>query len=278
MQLDLANGPNLKRTSSPYSLPDQKENVAVFLVSGSYEYDLELIKKMPPPRSNYKNIVIPYSLSGKFGPSTFKYSLTPAEYQKRLDYLGKQRMVPQLKAFPNTKANLPSTENIYIPISDLLRALNKTYRGLSAEYIASHVTDLLGTIATLFHVGAPKVKKIWMVDANRYKIYDGESDQTMRSDLINGVLGAYLSDKLPPMAASTTFVFRTGTGDYKMDLPSMSKDGQGHLQTMRSELGVPFKGSASSSATDESIEEIKAATIAANQGEGQLLTLNITTP
>lgn len=269
MQLDLANGPNLKRTSSPYSLPDQKENVAVFLVSGSYEYDLELIKKMPPPRSNYKNIVIPYSLSGKFGPSTFKYSLTPAEYQKRLDYLGKQRMVPQLKAFPNTKANLPSNENIYIPISDLLRTLNKTYRGLSAEYIASHVTDLLGTIATLFHVGAPKMKKIWMVDANRYKIYDGEYDQTMRSDLINGVLGAYLSDKLPPMAASTTFVFRTGTGDYKMDLPSMSRDSQGHLQTMRSELGIPFKGSTSSSATDESIEEIKAATIAANQGEGE---------
>ena len=55
---DLSSGKNLKQVPI-YSMPDQKDGVVVFLLSGSYEYDLELIKHMPPPRTNYRNIIIP---------------------------------------------------------------------------------------------------------------------------------------------------------------------------------------------------------------------------
>ena len=93
---DLSTGRNLQPVSTPYALPDQKDNVVVFLMAGSYEYDLELIKKMPPPRTNYKNIIIPYSVASKIGPMNFKYQLSQQEYKKRVEYLMKQKMVTQL--------------------------------------------------------------------------------------------------------------------------------------------------------------------------------------
>ena len=265
---DLSVGQNLRLSSSPYSLPDQTENVAVFLLSGSYEYDLELIKRMPPPRTNYKTIVIPYSVSGKFGTSNFKYVISPDDYQRKISYLHNQKMIPQLRAFPNTKTNFPSTENIYIPVSDLFKSLSKSYRGLSEEYIASHAPELLNTIATLFHVANPRIRKIWMVDADKYRIYDSESTESMRSDIVNGIIGSYLGERLPNAVPNTTVVFRTNNGDYKMDLPSMSRDNQEALRKMCSQVGVPFKGSRQVDSDPEKVmDDIQASTNALNEGE-----------
>ena len=42
--VDLSRGLNFIAQKSRYSLPDKKSNVSVFLISNSFEYDVELIK------------------------------------------------------------------------------------------------------------------------------------------------------------------------------------------------------------------------------------------
>ena len=54
-----------------YRLPAQKEDVSVFLLSDSYEYDIEMIKNIPQPKVDYKNIIIPYRIVDKIGIKPF---------------------------------------------------------------------------------------------------------------------------------------------------------------------------------------------------------------
>jgi hypothetical protein len=123
---DLSGGKNLVQVPI-YSMPDQKDGIAIFLLSGSYEYDLELIKRMPPPRTNYRNIIIPYSLVGKIGTANFKYSIPSSKYNERVQYLQKQKMVPQL-IVSKPQFSKTSQTNVYIPISDVFRQLNQVIR------------------------------------------------------------------------------------------------------------------------------------------------------
>ena len=81
---NLMNGRTLEPVSSPYQLPDQKDGAVVFLLSGSYEYDIELIKRIPPPRINFKYIMIPRSVHGKVGTIDFKYQLGNDAYKRKV--------------------------------------------------------------------------------------------------------------------------------------------------------------------------------------------------
>ena len=69
--VDLSRGLNFIAQKTRYNLPDKKNDVSVFLISNSFEYDVELIKHMSPSTSiNYKSIVIPNSVN-KFGDLKF---------------------------------------------------------------------------------------------------------------------------------------------------------------------------------------------------------------
>lgn len=249
--VDLSSGKNLQANSSSYHLPDQQNGVVVFLLSGSYEYDLELIKRMPPPRTNYKNIIIPFSISGKIGVSPFKYAISNSDYQSKIDYLRKQKMVPQL-AVLKPPINKLATDNVYVPMSDVMKKLNTTVRSLSPEYLEKNSVMMLMHLMQLF---SSSKKKIWMIDADRFKIYDGEDRESMKSDLINGVIGAYLSEATnPKVAQDVTMIFRSSGSDYKMDLRSMDEADKPNLQKMCSSIGSSFRSH--SGGDDSSIDDL----------------------
>ena len=212
---DLSGGKNLVQVPI-YSMPDQKDGIAVFLLSGSYEYDLELIKRMPPPRTNYRNIIIPYSLAGKIGTANFKYGIPGSKYNERVQYLQKQKMVPQL-IVSKPQFSKTSQTNVYIPISDVFRQLNQVIRGMSNDYIEQNVMNMMSQFIQLF----PNTKKkIWVIDTNRFKIYDGENTDAIGSDLVNAVLMSAINGSKAKLSHDTTFIFRSGGMDYKMDLRS----------------------------------------------------------
>jgi len=232
---DLSSGKNLTQVPI-YSMPDQKDGVTVFLLSGSYEYDLELIKHMPPPRTNYRNIIIPYSLMGRIGTADFKYGIDSSKYNERVKYLQKQKMIPQLVV---SKPNFSKTDqtNTYVPVSDVFRQLNQVVRGMSNDYVEQNVLNMMSQFMQLF----PNTKKkIWVIDSNRFKIYDGENVDAVGSDLINGVLMAAINGTKSRISHDTTFIFRSGNMDYKMDLRSDISDSEG-VRQMCEKIGVPFK-------------------------------------
>lgn len=247
--VDLSSGKNLQPNPNQYHLPDQQNGVVVFLLAGSYEYDLELIKKMPPPRTNYKNIIIPFSIMGKVGVSQFKYTINSAKYNERVQYLQKQKMVPKLVVL-KPPINKISNENVYVPISDVVNQLNQNIRGLSPEYMEKNAMNVLNQFMQMF----PNTKrKIWMVDADRFKIYDGENRDAMCSDMINGILGAYLTEsKSMKTAQDVTFIFKSSGNDYKMDLRSMDVSDHERLHEMCEAIGTPFRSKHTTQAADDS--------------------------
>lgn len=260
---DLSSGKNLKQVPI-YSMPDQKDGVVVFLLSGSYEYDLELIKHMPPPRTNYRNIIIPYSLMGRIGTANFKYSIPSTKYNERVQYLQKQKMVPQLivskPAFSKTAQN-----NVYIPISDVFRQLNQVVRGMSNDYIEQHVMGMMSQFMQMF----PNTKKkIWVIDSNRFKIYDGNNPDSVGSDLVNAVLSVAINGTREKLNHDTTFIFRSGGMDYKMDLRSDMSDSAG-VKSMCEKIGVPFKSEQRQPLDTEEDIDIMIANVKAERGTAE---------
>lgn len=265
---DLSTGKNLQQMHYPYALPDQQDNVVVFLMAGSYEYDLEMIKKMPPPRTNYKNIIIPYSVSSKIGPMNFNYKLSQEEYKKRVEYLMKQKMVPQLKVEP-WPIKRTSITNVYVPISDVCYQLNRIIREVSPEYMETNVVGMMNTLAQMFS-GAKR--RIWVVNTDRVKIYDGSNKEAGNADLINALLTSCIAGKCKTNN-DTTVILRGSGSDYKMDLRTMSPNDAEAVQNVCSQIGVAFKGVSSKpvslkgSSIDELMDEVNADTNETDQGE-----------
>lgn len=258
---DLSSGKNFQASHSIYTLPKDTEDVAVFLLSGSYEYDLELIKKMPPPRV-IKKIIIPYSLNSKIGPVNVRYSISESEYRKKVDYLMKQKLIPAIQVV-KPPINKLSKDDVYISLSDVMRHLNQSLKSLSAEYIERNAPQMMSTLMQQF-TGAKK--KILIVNTDRYKIYD--SEETVKSDLINGLIGSYRSGSGKPTSQDITVIFRSTLADYKMDLRSISESDVENLNTMCHSIGSPFNGPRTTSSIDEdeSLDEMMD-TINANTSE-----------
>lgn len=268
--MDLSSGKNLQPINGVYNMPGDPEGVVVFLLSGSFEYDLELIKKMPPPRTNFKSVMIPSQLHSKIGTTVFSYNISNSDYNKKIEYLRKQKMVPQLKVINSSKKI--GTENVYVCMSDVMRQLNSITRGLSPEYIGKHANQMMQSIMNMFVTNQVK-KKVWVVNTDRFKIYDGEDRTAMRSDVVNGIIGSLLSDHNQMRTNDTvTFVFRSSAGDYKMDLRSMDANDVNKLREMCGKIGHSFQSSVQTvdsskeSDLDEMIDELNAGTTETDQG------------
>ena len=76
--ISISRGANFVLQKGGYILPEQNEGVSVYLLSNSFEYDIELIKKLPSPKLNYKNILIPHKITGNIASTTCKCSQSRA--------------------------------------------------------------------------------------------------------------------------------------------------------------------------------------------------------
>lgn len=247
---DLSSGKNLQPSQTPFMLPKEAKDVAVFLLAGSFEYDVELIKKMPPPRMITK-IIIPYSVNGKIGPVNFKYSITDSDYRKKVDYLMKQKLAPAVQV-EKPPINKLSKDNVYISMSDVMNQMNRSVRTLSPEYMERNAPQMLSTLMQQF---TSAQKKVLVVNTDKFRIYDSEG--TVKSDLVNSLIGSYLSGQNRPLSQDITIIFRSGIGDYKMDLRSTNERDVDALKSMCSNIGTPYKApAASDNDPDESIDEM----------------------
>ncbi len=263
--MDIATSKNLQPTSSPIQLPKQNDNLVVFLLSGSFEYDVELIKKMPPPHVINK-IIIPFSLNMKLGPINFKYNITPDDYRKKVDYLMKQKLAPAIQVV-KPPINKLSKDNVYVSLSDVFRALSQPVRSLSYDYMIKNAPQLLSTLMQQF---SSAQKKIMIVNTNRVRIYSGDAKSIASSDLINGVIQSFQNGTNGKITQDITMIFRSSISDYKMDFRSTSGDDAEQIQSMCSSVGIEMKSHTDTpqdEKIDQTIDTINADTKEEDQGE-----------
>ena len=92
--VSLNNGANFLPIRMKLRLPEQKNDVSVYLLSDSFEYDIQLIKMMPAPKIEYKKILIPFKVIDKLGIRPLRYMISQNDYMKKISYINE----PTLKS------------------------------------------------------------------------------------------------------------------------------------------------------------------------------------
>lgn len=239
--VDLSRGMNFLPMKMRYRLPSQKEDTTIFLLSDSYEYDIELIKNIPEPKMDYKNILIPFRIIDKFGIKPFRYILNQNEYMKKIQYLNEKKLLPKVMPiqFPYPKV---IKDNLYIPMSEIISNVTPCLRQFSRQYIQEYIFDIFKKVIGFFNYSKTKVL---LIDTRRYKIYKNPSNDTFMSDLINALLTAYLLNPVEKIKKlDCIIIFRGIDGDYKMDLSLFEKRDIPRMRTMLQHIGVESEMSA----------------------------------
>ena len=228
------------------TLPAQKNDVTILLLSDSFEYDIELVKNMPPPRIDYKNIIIPCQLNDKIGTIPVRINLSPNDYARKVNYMNSQRIVPKLNPIKNPYPKT-ITENLYVSMSDVVKTISQSMRSMSTEYISTNIFMLFDRFMKLFNFSKTK---ILIIDTDRYGIYKNLNDDTYKADLINAFLTACV---LRPSSfirnMGYTIIFRSVDNDYKFDMKSFSERDIVGLKSMLLKIGK--KSAMTSSNNDE---------------------------
>lgn len=250
--VDFMSGNNYRPIMQRLRLPAQKNDVSIFLLSDSYEYDIEMVKKFPQPKMEYKTLVIPYRVMDSIGGRPLRFTMTQTEYTKKIAYLNSQRdinprLIPLKFPYPNS-----IKENVYIPISEFLKQTNPLLRKMSIEFIRDHIFEIFHKI--MYHFNYSRTKVLW-IDTSRFKIYKNPTSQTFQSDIINALLTAYvLNNETKIRKLDWIFIFRGDDADFRFDLRNFSKSDILRLKDMLNRVG---KQTATVSDVEESLDDIK---------------------
>lgn len=242
--VELSRGINFIPMKQRYRLPIQKTDTSIFLLSDSYEYDIELIKNIPHPKVDYKNIIIPYRVMDRIGSEQIRYTMTTNDYNRKLVYLNNKNLLPKLTP---VKFPYPKTikDNIYITMSDVIHKTTPILRKYSEQYIQDNIFEMFSKIMTLFNFSKSKVI---IIDTKRYKIYQNPSVDTFMSDIINAfIAGCILNYSNRINKLNCIIIFRTPDEDYKMDLAVFEERDIPRMKAMLQKIGVPSEMSASTS-------------------------------
>lgn len=242
--VELSRGINFMPMKQRYRLPIQKTDTSIFLLSDSYEYDIELIKNIPHPKVDYKNIIIPYRVMDRIGSEQIRYTMTTNDYNRKLVYLNNKNLLPKLTP---VKFPYPKTikDNIYITMSDVIHKTTPILRKYSEQYIQDNIFEMFSKIMTLFNFSK---NKVIIIDTKRYKIYQNPSVDTFMSDIINAfIAGCILNYSNRINKLNCIIIFRTPDEDYKMDLAVFEERDIPRMKAMLQKIGVPSEMSASTS-------------------------------
>lgn len=242
--VELSRGINFMPMRQRYRLPIQKTDTSIFLLSDSYEYDIELIKNIPHPKVDYKNIIIPYRVMDRIGSEQIRYTMTTNDYNRKLVYLNNKNLLPKLTP---VKFPYPKTikDNIYITMSDVIHKTTPILRKYSEQYIQDNIFEMFSKIMTLFNFSK---NKVIIIDTKRYKIYQNPSVDTLMSDIINAfIAGCILNYSNRINKLNCIIIFRTHDEDYKMDLAVFEERDIPRMKAMLQKIGVPSEMSASTS-------------------------------
>ena len=233
--VDLSRGLNFMAQKSRYNLPDKKSNVSVFLISNSFEYDVELIKHMSPSTSiNYKNIVIPTKISTMFGPGQLRYSLNYSEARKRSQYVVAKKLIPPVT--PLVSYNKQMSPDVYISFSDIVKKSTGLLRNMTTEYIKENAVELFNTLVSTL---ASNLKdKIVVVDTSKFKVYKNVGEGSYKTDIINAFLASCILNPSPKVRKQNVImIFRGANADYKFDFRLFEERDIDRIQNMLNEIG-----------------------------------------
>ena len=253
--VDFMSGNNYRPIMQRLRLPAQKNDVSIFLLSDSYEYDIELIKKLPQPKMEYKTLVIPYRVMDSIGGRPLRFTMTQTDYTKKIAYLNSQRdinprLIPLKFPYPNS-----IKENVYIPITELLKQTTPLLRKLSIEFIRDHIFEIFHKV--MYHFNYSRTKVLW-IDTSRFKIYKNPTTQTFQSDIINALLTAYvLNNENKIRKLDWIFIFRGDDADFRFDLRNFSKSDLLRLKDMLNRVGKQLATAQSDEEIADSMDDIK---------------------
>lgn len=239
--VDLSRGLNFIPQRMRYRLPANEQDTSIYLLSNSFEYDVDMIKKMPLPKIDYKNIIIPYRILDKIGIKPFRYISSQNEFNRRVVYLTGRKLLPVLNPirFPYPKT---IKENLYISMSDIIPKITPYLRLYSRQYIQDHIFELFTKVMNFFNFSK---NKVLIIDTAKYKIYKTLTPDTFLSDLINSLLTAYILNPMEKIKKlNFIIIFRAPGADYKFDLALFEKRDIQRMKTMLNIIGVDSEMSA----------------------------------
>ena len=232
-------------------LPERKKDTTIFLLSDSYEYDLQMIKNAPPPKIDYKTLVIPFRLIDKIGTRPFRFIKTQNEYTRQIVYLNELKLNPRLipirYPYPNR-----IEDNVFVPMSELVHAFTPYLRQLPVRYIKDNVFTLFEKLIKSFHFSSMRVL---MIDTEKFPIYRNPTIDVFKTDIINAIIAAYYL--LPPnqlRKINMILWFKTPDADYKFDLSNFDKQEISRMRKMLMDIGRPLESGLEGIADRESNE------------------------
>lgn len=231
----LTAGKNYLPVRKRYRLPNQTKDASIYLLSNSFEYDIQMIKNVPQPKFEYKNIIIPYKIMDRICVRPFRYLMTQNDYTKKVTYINNQKLIPRVipVKYPYPKS---ITENLYIPMSDVVNRVNTYLKPMSVQYIQDNIFSIFDKV--MHWIDFSHTKEL-LIDTRKYPIYRVMSLQTFKTDLINAVLTAFMiSPEEKIKRLKWIFVFRTEDADYKFDLSTFNIQDRTRLRAMFSTIGT----------------------------------------
>lgn len=257
-------------------LPDRKSDTCIYLISDSFEYDIECIKKIPQPKLDYKNIIIPFSVNTKLADQPFKYSLSKNEFVRHESYIKDQRLVPQLTVLQPPYPKYIK-ENTYITMSDVIKASNQILRKMDVETIR---TNIFSMFSNLIKTVKYSNNLALYIDTNRFKIYNSDdNDNVCKSDIINALIYSYLNNENVSRFPAT-IIFHNDKADYKFDMNLFEKRDKERFVDMLNVIGKPLPSSTKSIVPVEvkSKESVKQEKVTTNQFGDNATKATMSTP
>ena len=249
--IDLSRGLNFLPQKNRYNLPDKKNNVSVFLISNSFEYDIELIKHMSTGTSiNYKNIAIPRVASVSFGSSIMKYNLNENEARRRGEYIRGKKIIPPVTPIISGFNKADST-NVYIPFSDIMKSATAALRNMTEEAVSENIINIFNNVLSVF---ASNMKdKVVVIDTTKFKLCKSASKGNYKSDIVNALLSSCVLNPSPKIRKfNTILIFHANDADYKFDFKLFEERDIDRMKSMMSEIGTI--GEMTSTSNDEAGE------------------------
>ena len=126
--VDISRGVNFIPQPQRYALPNQRDGVSVYLVSNSYEYDIELVKTNPQPKTYYTHMIIPKKVVSKnvIPGKGFLYNISDQDYTKKAKFMIERKLMPPISLIKEPGSFVK--DNVYIPFTDVLRCSNPFVR------------------------------------------------------------------------------------------------------------------------------------------------------
>ena len=219
------------------TLPERKTDTCVYILTDSFEYDIECIKQIPQPKMNYKNIIIPFKVNSKIAVFPFNYTLSQNEYNRHLEYLSDQKMNPQLNV---VKYPYPRTikDNLYITASDYIKSTTNILHKLSVSYIKQNIFNMfMDTFKSLRF----SINNVLYIDTTKFRICSSpDNDNMAKTNIINALIYGYFNSEVNIPKIPMTIIFHGKTNDFKFDMKLFEERDLDRFQEMLDIIGTPI--------------------------------------